>query len=173
MTHFFLGVGVALLLYILVIFYRLIQGPTVMDRLVAVNVIGTKSILSEIELIQLVDNVFTLLKLPNVVLKINNRKILEGIVETIGIPEKLTDITMSALGIFFDFSILELNMKGHPMFFANTSECISYDLFCAVWSLVNQIVESITVVHILYLAEKSFYWIEIRAVSNIQYWFNI
>ena len=59
------------------------------------------------------------------------------------------------------------------MFFADTSECISDDLICAVRSLVNQIVESITVVHILHLAKDSLYWIKIRTVSNIQYWFNI
>ena len=59
------------------------------------DMIGTKSLISEIELIQLVDNVFTLLALPNVILKVNNRKILEGISEVIGAPEKLTDITIA------------------------------------------------------------------------------
>lgn len=59
------------------------------------DVIGTKSLISEIELIQIVDNVFTLLELPNVILKVNNRKILEGIAEVIGAPEKLTDITIA------------------------------------------------------------------------------
>ena len=52
------------------------------------------------------------------------------------------------------------------MFFADASECISDDLICAVWSLVNQIVESITVMHILHLAEDSFYRIKIRAVPQ-------
>ena len=61
----------------------------------------------------------------------------------------------------------------YAMFFADASECISNDLICAEWSLVNQIVESITVVNILHLAKDSFYRVEIRAVSNIQYWFNI
>jgi len=59
------------------------------------DVIGTKSLISEIELIQLVDNVFKSFELSNVTLKINNRKILEGIAETIGVPEKLTDITIA------------------------------------------------------------------------------
>jgi histidyl-tRNA synthetase len=59
-----------------------------------VDVIGSDSLLNEYELIRIVDNVFTLLKIA-VVVKINNRKILAGIAEYIDEKEKLTDITVA------------------------------------------------------------------------------
>ena len=40
---FFIGIGLTLLALTFVVFIRIIIGPTVMDRLLAVNVIGTKS----------------------------------------------------------------------------------------------------------------------------------
>ncbi len=57
-----------------------------------VDIIGSNSLLNEMELIQIIDDVFERFKL-NTVLKINNRKILAGIVEYIGEKERLTDIT--------------------------------------------------------------------------------
>ncbi len=59
-----------------------------------VDVVGSDSLLSELELIQIVDEVYRRLKI-NVVIKINNRKILSGIAEIIGEAEKITDITVA------------------------------------------------------------------------------
>ena len=59
-----------------------------------VDVVGTKSLLNEVELIQIVRDVFAALKI-RVTLKINNRKILYGISETIGHADKMMDITMA------------------------------------------------------------------------------
>jgi histidyl-tRNA synthetase len=59
-----------------------------------VDVIGSNSLLNEAELIQIVDDVFALLKIRTVV-KVNNRKILAGIAEIIGENERLTDITVA------------------------------------------------------------------------------
>ncbi|GAB4204151.1 MAG: histidine--tRNA ligase [Bacteroidia bacterium] len=55
------------------------------------DAIGTNSLLMEIELIQLIQNVFVDLKLP-VILKINNRKILSGIIDYIGANDKFVEI---------------------------------------------------------------------------------
>ncbi len=57
-----------------------------------VDVIGSDSLLNELELIQIIDNVFKSLK-TKVLIKINNRKILTGISEIIGHPDKIIDIT--------------------------------------------------------------------------------
>lgn len=59
-----------------------------------VDVIGSDSLLNEVELIQIVNEVYQRLKI-NVRLLINNRKILAGIAEIIGYPKKLTDITVA------------------------------------------------------------------------------
>lgn len=59
-----------------------------------VDVVGSDSLLNELELIQIVDEVYRRLKI-NVVIKINNRKILSGIAEMIGEAEKITDITVA------------------------------------------------------------------------------
>jgi histidyl-tRNA synthetase len=59
-----------------------------------VDVIGSDSLLNEAELIQIIDEVFKRLKIETVV-KINNRKILAGIAETIGEKERITDITVA------------------------------------------------------------------------------
>ncbi len=55
------------------------------------DVIGSTSLLSEVELVQLFDDVFTALGLK-VVVKINERKVLSGIAEVCGQPEKVVDI---------------------------------------------------------------------------------
>ena len=57
------------------------------------DVVGANSLLQEIELIQLYDAVFTEMRLEGVTIKLNNRKILSGIVETIGAPYHLVDFT--------------------------------------------------------------------------------
>lgn len=59
-----------------------------------VDVCGSNSLLNEVELIQMVDEVYRRLKI-NVRLLINNRKVLAGIAEVIGEPEKLVDITVA------------------------------------------------------------------------------
>ncbi len=59
-----------------------------------VDVVGTDSLVSELELIEIVEEVYKLLGI-NVCLHINNRKILAGIAETIGQPDKITDITVA------------------------------------------------------------------------------
>ena len=55
------------------------------------DVIGSKSLLNEVELIQIMDEVFTKLGI-NVTIKLNNRKILAGIADAMGYPEKMTAI---------------------------------------------------------------------------------
>ena len=45
------------------------------------DVIGSKSLLNEIELIQLCDDIFTSLNIPNIQILINNRKILAAMIE--------------------------------------------------------------------------------------------
>ena len=59
------------------------------------DVVGSKSLWQEIELIQLYDAVFTDLGLNGATIKINNRKILSGIAEIIGASEKLIDFTVA------------------------------------------------------------------------------
>ncbi len=59
-----------------------------------VDVIGSRSLLNEAELVQIVDTVFERLNI-NVLVKINNRKVLSGIAEVIGEADKLVDITVA------------------------------------------------------------------------------
>ena len=59
------------------------------------DVVGSKSLWQEVELIQLYDAVFTELGLDGVTIKINNRKILSGIAEVIGASDKLIDFTVA------------------------------------------------------------------------------
>jgi histidyl-tRNA synthetase len=59
-----------------------------------VDVIGSDSLLNEVELIQIVNDVYSRLNI-RVVVKMNNRKILAGIAEVIGQPDKITDITVA------------------------------------------------------------------------------
>ncbi len=58
------------------------------------DVVGSDSLLNEIELLQLIDEVFARLKV-NIAIKLNNRKVLAGIAEIIGAPDKLIDITVA------------------------------------------------------------------------------
>lgn len=78
-----------------------------------VDVIGSDSLLNEIELIRMIDNIFTRLGV-DVTIKINNRKILSGIAEIIGEPDKIIDITIAIdkiEKIGFDKVIEELRSK--------------------------------------------------------------
>ena len=58
------------------------------------DVVGSDSLLNEVELMQIVDTVFTKFGI-RVQIKINNRKILTGIAETIGAADKIVDITVA------------------------------------------------------------------------------
>ena len=60
----------------------------------AADVVGSDSLLNEVELMQIIDTVFTRLGV-NVQIKINNRKILTGIAEVIGEADKIVDITVA------------------------------------------------------------------------------
>ena len=59
-----------------------------------VDVVGSNSLLNEVELVQIIDKVFEKLKI-SATIKLNNRKILAGIAEYIGVPGMLTDITVA------------------------------------------------------------------------------
>ncbi|MDE6370786.1 MAG: histidine--tRNA ligase, partial [Duncaniella sp.] len=58
------------------------------------DVVGSDSLINEVELIQLIDEVFRRLGI-RITIKLNNRKILSGIAQLIGAPDKLTDITVA------------------------------------------------------------------------------
>lgn len=58
------------------------------------DIVGSDSLVNEIELIQLIDDVFNKLKI-NIKIKLNNRKILAGIAELIGEQDKIVDITVA------------------------------------------------------------------------------
>ncbi len=58
------------------------------------DVVGSNSLLNEVELMQIVDTVFTRLGV-RVCIKVNNRKILSGIAEVIGQADKIVDITVA------------------------------------------------------------------------------
>jgi histidyl-tRNA synthetase len=59
------------------------------------DVVGSKSLWQEVELIQLYDAVFADLGLDQVTIKLNNRKILSGIASVIGVADKLIDFTVA------------------------------------------------------------------------------
>jgi histidyl-tRNA synthetase len=59
-----------------------------------VDVIGSTSQVNELELVQIVDRVFTLLDI-RVGIKVNNRKVLTGLAEICGFPERVVDITVA------------------------------------------------------------------------------
>jgi len=59
------------------------------------DVVGSKSLLQEVEFVQLYDAVFSKLNLVGTTIKINNRKILSGIAEVIGAKDKLIDFTVA------------------------------------------------------------------------------
>ncbi len=59
-----------------------------------VDMVGSKSLVNEVELVEIVERVFKALNIA-VTLKVNNRKILYGIAETIGHADKMMDITVA------------------------------------------------------------------------------
>ena len=58
------------------------------------DVIGSRSLLNELELVQIVDRVFSLFDVA-VLIKVNNRKVLSGLAEIAGFPDKVVDITVA------------------------------------------------------------------------------
>ena len=79
------------------------------------DVIGTDSLLCEVELVQLYDAVFSQLKIPNVFICINNRKVLSGMVELMGAADLFDTVViildkLSAIGL--DKVKEELLLKG-------------------------------------------------------------
>lgn len=58
------------------------------------DVVGSDSLMNEIELVGMIDEVFKRFEI-NVIIKINNRKVLSGIAEVIGAPDKIVDITVA------------------------------------------------------------------------------
>ena len=78
------------------------------------DIIGNNSLINEVELIQLIDYVFGKLGI-RVAIKLNNRKVLAGIAEVIGEPEKIIDITVAIdkiEKIGLDGVVAELKSKG-------------------------------------------------------------
>jgi histidyl-tRNA synthetase len=59
-----------------------------------VDVIGSDSLLNEYELIRIVDDIFSKLRISSII-KINNRKVLAGIAEFIGESDRIVDITVA------------------------------------------------------------------------------
>jgi histidyl-tRNA synthetase len=59
------------------------------------DVIGTDSLLNELEIIQMIDEVLNLLGIEDFTIKLNNRKVLTGIAEVVGEKDRITDITMA------------------------------------------------------------------------------
>lgn len=60
-----------------------------------VDVIGSDSLLNEAELISIINDVFTKLKLPDIQIRINNRKVLSGIANASGLKEYFTEMTVA------------------------------------------------------------------------------
>ena len=58
------------------------------------DVVGSDSLLNEIELLQMIDEVFSRLGIRTTI-KLNNRKVLAGIAELVGEPDKIVDITVA------------------------------------------------------------------------------
>ncbi|WP_290068630.1 histidine--tRNA ligase [Muribaculum intestinale] len=78
------------------------------------DIVGSDSLVNEIELLQIIDEVFSRLGI-RIAIKLNNRKVLAGIAELIGAPDKLIDITVAIdkidkIGI--DNVVVELRERG-------------------------------------------------------------
>lgn len=58
------------------------------------DIVGSDSLINEVELLELIDEVFSRLQI-RIAIKLNNRKVLAGIAELIGEPDKIIDITVA------------------------------------------------------------------------------
>mgnify|MGYP001405106369 FL=1 len=79
------------------------------------DIIGSDSLFCEVELIQIYDEVFTYLNVPNIEICLNNRKILIGVVELMGASDRFNDIViildkLSDIGI--EKLVLQMKEKG-------------------------------------------------------------
>jgi histidyl-tRNA synthetase len=59
------------------------------------DVVGTSSLLCEVELIQIFDQALTKLGIPDFTIKLNNRKILAGVAQHLGVEDNFTDLTVA------------------------------------------------------------------------------
>jgi histidyl-tRNA synthetase len=59
-----------------------------------VDVIGSNSLMNEVELVQIIHDIFKVLNVK-VIIKLNNRKILAGMAEIAGVPDRFTDLTVA------------------------------------------------------------------------------
>ncbi|HOY31337.1 MAG TPA: histidine--tRNA ligase [Bacteroidales bacterium] len=79
-----------------------------------VDIIGSNSLINEVELIQIIVDIFQKLGLQ-IIIKLNNRKILSGLAEIIGEPDKMMDIAIAidkAEKMGWDEVKEELKLKG-------------------------------------------------------------
>ncbi len=60
-----------------------------------VDIIGTPSLTSEAELLTMIQDVFDTLRLPDIIIKINHRQLLSGIVEQLSLQDKETDVLVA------------------------------------------------------------------------------
>lgn len=60
-----------------------------------VDIVGSDSLLNEVELVQIFDEVLTRLQIPGFEIVMNNRKVLAGIAEVAGVEDKLTEMTVA------------------------------------------------------------------------------
>ena len=104
-----------------------------------VDVIGTKSLNAEIELIQIIKNVFIKLQLPNHTIQINNRKILHALIDSCGEDEnfeKIAVIIDKLDKVGKDNVLNELNEK------FNNPTCT--ELFTSIFNLSSDVRETIS-----------------------------
>ena len=85
------------------------------------DIVGSDSLVNEIELLQIIDEVFSRLGI-RIAIKLNNRKVLAGIAELIGAPDKLIDITVV---------IDKIDKIGVTMWWSN---CVNADCRRMPWS---------------------------------------
>ncbi len=107
------------------------------------DVIGSNSLLNEVDLISLIDKSFKELNVP-VILKVNNRKILAGLAEVIGAADKMLDIAIAidkVDKIGTDGVLKELTEKG----FASSQIGILFDILLMQSSASSQLeLDSVT-----------------------------
>lgn len=121
------------------------------------DVIGSNSQLNEVELIQIIDEVFLKLGIP-IIIKINNRKILQGMAEFIGAPDKMNDIAAAI------DQVEKINISGAEEFLKNkgfSQEQIDNSLFFLLTGKPKKILNIRT------QAEEDFTNEYERSISNI------
>ena len=92
------------------------------------DIVGSDSLLNEVELVQIIDTVFSKFGI-NITVKINNRKILTGIAEIIGEPERIVDITVAIDKLENDISPSILEEECFEKLSEVVCEIIRYESF--------------------------------------------